>query len=112
MRSWSVPVTALCRQHLLGEHVEVHTMWSALLRGDGGYWKHPETQRWVGHLAALHARHEAHALEIGARGWNHRSPLVTEGIEDWGSTSTPPRIAGDVPVCDRCDVAGIERRVN
>ena len=97
MRSWSVPVTTLCRQHLLGEHVEVHTMWSALRRG---------------HLAALHARHEALAAEIASRGWNHRSPLLTDDIEDWGSTSTPPRIAGDVPVCDRCDVAGIERRVN
>lgn len=83
-------------------------MWSALLRGGGGYWKHPETQRWVGHLAALHARHEALAAEMAARGFNHRSPLLTDGIEDWGSASTPPRIAGDVPNCDRCDVAGIQ----
>ena len=29
-------------------------MWSALRRG-GGYWKHPETQRSIGHLAALKA---------------------------------------------------------
>ena len=84
-------------------------MWSALMRGGGGYWKHPETQRWIGHLAALHARHEALAEEIGARGWNHRSPLLTDAVQDWGSADRPPRIAGDVPKCANCQLDGVER---
>ena len=61
MRVWDVAPGLLCRQHLLGEHRELHGLWNILTkhRGVGGYSRHPETQRWVGRLAALHARHEA-----------------------------------------------------
>jgi hypothetical protein len=77
LRIWDVEPSRLCRQHLLGEHRELHGLWNILTRhgGTGGYSAHPETRRWVGKLAALHARHLALAEEMARRGYDHRSPL-------------------------------------
>lgn len=75
MRIWDVPPQALCRQHLLGEHRELHGLWNILTLGKKGYSQHPETVRWVGRTRALWLRHEALVAEMGRRGYNHASPL-------------------------------------
>ena len=75
MRIWDLPPSILCRQHLLGEHRELHGLWNVLTLGKSGYREHPETKRWVGRLAALHNRHEALVTEMERRGYKHKSPL-------------------------------------
>ncbi len=77
MRIWDVPPEALCRQHLLGEHRELHGLWNILTvhGARGGYARHPETLRWVGKTRALFERHAALVKELQRRGYNHRSPL-------------------------------------
>lgn len=75
MRIWDVPVEHLCRNHLLGEHRELHAVWNIITLGKKGYRTHPETRRWVGKLAALYRRHEQQVTEITRRGWRHASPL-------------------------------------
>lgn len=75
MRIWDLPPKILCRQHLLGEHRELHGLWNILTLGKRGYSQHPETLRWVGKSAALYARHEELVREMEARGYVHRSPL-------------------------------------
>lgn len=75
MRIWDVPPVMLCRQHLLGEHRELHAVWTVLTTGKTGYARHPETRRWEGRLAALYARHEAQVAEMERRGYRHGSPL-------------------------------------
>ena len=75
MRIWDIPVTKLCRNHLLGEHRELHAIWSILVQGKKGYSRHPETLRWKGKLAALYVRHTMLVKEMSARGYNHRSDL-------------------------------------
>lgn len=77
MRVWDVDPKLLCRQHLLGEHRELHGLWNILTKhkGKGGYAQHPETRRWVGKLPALHARHQALVEEMTRRGYNHGSDL-------------------------------------
>lgn len=77
MRVWDVDPKHLCRQHLLGEHRELHGLWNILTihGGTGGYSNHPETLRWVGKLKALFLRHEALVNEMTHRGYNHHSPL-------------------------------------
>lgn len=75
MRVWDLPPERLCRQHLLGEHRELHAIWAALTEGRTGYRRHPETLRWEGRLAALYLRHEALVAEMAARGYRHASPL-------------------------------------
>jgi hypothetical protein len=75
MRIWDVPPSLLCRQHLLGEHRELHGLWRILTEDRQGYAQHPETRRWRGKLAALYLRHEALTEEMARRGYRHASPL-------------------------------------
>ncbi|MFN7990742.1 MAG: pyrimidine dimer DNA glycosylase/endonuclease V [Candidatus Micrarchaeia archaeon] len=75
MRIWDIPPSKLCRQHLLGEHRELHAIWSVLVNNKKGYSRHPETLRWKGKLAALYLRHGKLVLEMERRGYSHNSPL-------------------------------------
>jgi hypothetical protein len=65
----------LCRQHLLGEHRELHGLWNILVGNRSGYSHHPETRRWQGRLHALFLRHDALVTEMLRRGCTHASPL-------------------------------------
>ena len=75
MRIWDIPPDRLCRNHLLGEHSELHAIWSILTMGKKGFANHPETLRWLGKLKALYLRHERIVQEMKKRGFNHKSPL-------------------------------------
>jgi hypothetical protein len=75
MRIWDIDPALLCDRHLLGEHRELHAIWSILTTGKRGYANHPETLRWRGRLAALYARHDAQVREMRCRGFRHASPL-------------------------------------
>jgi hypothetical protein len=75
MRIWDLPPEQLCRQHLLGEHNELHALWTVLTQNRQGYAHHPETLRWRGKLKALYLRHERLVQEMQGRGYRHRSPL-------------------------------------
>jgi hypothetical protein len=75
MRIWDLEPALLCDRHLLGEHRELHAIWSIITTGKAGYSHHPETLRWRGRLAALHARHDAQVAEMSRRGFRHASPL-------------------------------------
>jgi hypothetical protein len=75
MRIWDLPVGKLCTPHLLGEHAELHAMWSIITKNKKGYASHPETHRWKGKLRALYEVHEEMAAEMIKRGFNHKSPL-------------------------------------
>jgi hypothetical protein len=73
MRMWMVDPRLLCRQHLLGEHVELHMLAASLRlrRSVLGF--------LVGRLiapAAVGRRHAALSAEMARRGYNHRSPLA------------------------------------
>ncbi len=75
MRIWDIPPEKLCRNHLLGEHRELHALWTILTQEKKGYSNHPETLRWKGKLKALYLRHENLAKEMKRRGYRHNSFL-------------------------------------
>ncbi|MCM8756422.1 MAG: pyrimidine dimer DNA glycosylase/endonuclease V [Candidatus Omnitrophica bacterium] len=75
MRIWDIEPQNLCRKHLLGEHRELHAIWSIITKNKKGYSRHPETLRWKGKLKALFLRHENLVKEFKRRGYNHKSPL-------------------------------------
>ena len=75
MRVWDVSPGYLSDASLLGEHVEVHAVFSILAGGKAGYAHHPEVLRWKGRLAALHRRRAWLCAEMAVRGFVHRSPL-------------------------------------
>lgn len=75
MRVWDLPPGILCRQHLLGEHREIHCIFNVILRGRKGYCNHPEIKRWVGKLGALKNRHDLVVQEMKKRGYGHYSNI-------------------------------------
>jgi hypothetical protein len=75
MRIWDIAPKKLCRNHLLGEHRELHAIWAILTKNKKGYSRHPETLRWKGKLGALYIRHENLMEEMGKRGYVHKTPL-------------------------------------
>ena len=75
MRIWDIAPERLCRQHLLGEHRELHAMWTVITEHKKGYSNHPETKRWIGKLHALYVRHSALVKEMTKRGYAHHSDL-------------------------------------
>jgi len=75
MRIWDIKPKNLCDKHLLGEHRELHAIWSILTKNKKGYSKHPETLRWKGKLRALYIRHEQLVEEMKRRNFNHKSVL-------------------------------------
>lgn len=75
MRIWDIDPGFLNDQSLLGEHRELHGIFSILIHGKKGYSRHPETLRWQGHLPALAVRHGLLVAEMGLRSFRHHSPL-------------------------------------
>ena len=75
MRIWDIPPDKFCRNHLLGEHRELHAVWSIITNGKKAYANHPEITRWRGRLKALYLRHEELVREMKARGYKHHTPL-------------------------------------
>jgi hypothetical protein len=75
MRIWDIPPKKLCRNHFLGQHRELHAIWSILVLGKKGYAHHPETLRWKGKLKALYLKHLQIEREMKKRGYKHKSPL-------------------------------------
>lgn len=72
MRMWMISPALLCRKHLLGEHNELHMIAGSISRGKtlDGF-----VRNGLLEPTALLRRHEALALEMGARGYRHASPL-------------------------------------
>ncbi len=75
MRIWDLSAGYLNRQSLLGEHRELHGMYSILTNGKLGYARHPETLRWTHALSGLAVRHRQLAAEMRLRGYTDRTPL-------------------------------------
>lgn len=88
MRIWDISPARLCRSHLLGEHRELHAIWSILTENKKGYSSHPEVLRWKGKLNALYLRHEQLVSEMAKRGYIHKSPLDIELAEGAGKQNS------------------------
>ncbi len=78
MRIWDLEPEKLCRQHLLGEHRELHAIWCIITEDKKGYRNHPEVKRWEEKLCALYHRHEQLMDEMLKRRYRHNSPLDVE----------------------------------
>lgn len=81
MRMWMVEPSTLCRQHLLGEHRELHMLAGWLVRGK--YLGRLYTEKMVD-PAQMRRRHQALVAEMKRRGYKHQSPLPpTNGSSHW-----------------------------
>ncbi|MDD9302092.1 MAG: DUF1722 domain-containing protein [Desulfobacter sp.] len=79
MRIWDIDPGFLNAPSLLGEHRELHGLFSIHMNHKKGYSRHPETLRWKTALTGLFQRHEILVREMQLRGMNHKSPLEKPG---------------------------------
>ena len=107
MRQWFLPPRLLCRQHLLGEHLEHHMFVGNIKRGRSvrGYiQKNFLVPRY------LSDRHNEIVDEMRCRGYKHKSPLedVIPYLDTWmKGIKMNSQAIGDswcdlVSRCDRC----------
>lgn len=73
-----VDPSILCRKHLLGEHAECHMIEGTLRKGKSieGF-----LRKKLVDPSSLYRRHNELVQEIERRGYNHKSPLETEGLD-------------------------------
>lgn len=79
MRVWDIHPGYLSRQNLLGQHAEIHALYSVITGIKKGYASHPETRRWQNCPDRLRRIHDLTVQEMDLRGFNHGSPCG-EGI--------------------------------
>ena len=89
MRMWMVDPAKMCRQHLLGEHVELHMFVGTFRKG----------VRVEGYLSdnllepeSIQSRHDELANEMERRGFNHKSPLTFDPWDYLGQSLSPSQI--------------------
>jgi hypothetical protein len=88
----------MCRQHLLGEHVEAHMILGSLKRQKSiaGF-----VAKNCIEPARLQARHDELAAEMARRGMNHKSPLlVTTELEYLPAAHREARVDVDSALAD------------
>ena len=71
MRMWMVPPEMMCKNHLLGEHLEIHMFVGAINKNKNikGY------LNGLLEFDSIESRHNELAIEMIKRGYNHNSPL-------------------------------------
>jgi hypothetical protein len=72
MRMWMVPPRLMCRQHLLGEHLEIHMFLSTIKQHKKieGYLKNNCLEP-----RSLKQRHDDLVNEMTTRGYKHKTPI-------------------------------------
>lgn len=100
-RMWCVPPAILCRNHLLGEHKELHQLVGAIRKGR---WKVIEGHAKLGQVEtrSITARHEEIVQELLRRGYSHRSPLPDYPPTDIGRVDPTANLDDLTTRCGEC----------
>lgn len=101
MRMWMVDPKIMCRQHLLGEHLEIHMFVGTLKNNTSveGYKKKNLLE-----IKSLGSRHEELVNEMKRRYFNHNSPLDLSGIttDDETTIDSTKSLQDLLSRCSRC----------
>lgn len=106
MRMWLVDPRIMCRQHLLGEHVELHMLIGSLRKGTSvqGY-----IDDGLVDLLQIKSRHDELVVEMKRRGYNHKSPTKAYKTQvrkryhrNTGSVDTVANVRELARRCDEC----------
>jgi len=105
MRMWGVDPRIMCRQHLLGEHVEMHMLVGSLR-------KNISVQGYIDdglvNLHHIRSRHDDLVTEMIRRGYNHNSPLpaylryVRKYLNQMGKVDITANVRELASRCDEC----------
>jgi len=99
MRMWNVPTKMMCRQHLLGEHLETHMFHSSILQG----------RKITGFITnglvetdKIKERHDALVEEMISRGYNHKTPMEENNFPQQGRVDISKNINILINKCVNC----------
>jgi len=72
MRMWNVNPKLMCRNHLLGEHLECHMFIGTIIQNKSlsGY-----IEKGLVEVHNIIKRHDRLVFEMNKRGYNHKSPI-------------------------------------
>ncbi len=98
-RMWGIDPALLCRQHLLGEHNELHKLVGSIRAGHSieGY-----VERGQVDTARIERRHESLVAEMEQRGYNHASPISYEDTLKQGTIDEEANLRELSDRCPRC----------
>ena len=101
----------MCRQHLLGEHVEIHMFIGTINRGKTvqGY-----LEKGLLEVHNLYSRHQELVKEMKQRGYNHCSEVDPswEHAKKLGVVDREKNLAELIKRCPRCKQMYMEKRNN
>lgn len=104
MRMWMVHPSLLCRQHLLGEHSEIHKHRYNFVKGHNVHGRvHPVVQI---EPMSMQSRHDELVQEMTRRGYNHKSPYQQPDLSGYDETTTNARVDVQLSLNDlseRCE---------
>jgi len=95
-----VPPEWLCNQHLLGEHGEIHKHRHNFEKGHSIRGRLEPVV--LVEPASLAQRHNELALEMLARGMNHKSPFTQPDLSSYDDLQKYAKVDVDVSVTDLC----------
>lgn len=100
VRMWMIDPRAMCLQHLLGEHVEIHMVAGSLSKGrsiDGFI------RAGLVETHSLKSRHDAIVAELNRRGHNgHKTPLSYKGTKRRGRINRSESLRELMRRCPDC----------
>lgn len=99
MRIWGIDPKLLCRQHLLGEHRELHTMVGSIRKGIS-LTKYLETG--LIDTRMIKSRHTVIVGEMERRGYQHKSSLTYQDKIKSGFIDLGVNIQDLIDRCPRC----------
>jgi Pyrimidine dimer DNA glycosylase len=99
MRMWLVSPKLMCRQHLLGEHVEIHMLVGTIKRNKSvqGY-----VDNGLIDTSLIQSRHDELVKEMVSRGYNHKSELLYEDKLHIGTVDSSHSLAELARRCPNC----------
>lgn len=99
MRMWMVDPRAMCDQHLLGEHVELHMLTGTLLKNISvaGY-----VNTGLVETHNIEKRHAELVAEMERRGMKHKSPLPHVEVKSMGKVDREASLKEMARRCPAC----------
>lgn len=96
---WMVDPEIMCRQHLLGEHKELHQLVGHIDAGNLSVIKGHAEKNQID-TSKIQERHEALVEEMKRRGFNHDSPLDYKDELDIGEVNSEKNVQDLIERCD------------
>lgn len=101
MRMWMVPTEIMCRNHLLGEHLEIHMFVGCLKKGKSlkGY-----IDKGLVEISHILTRHHYLVEEMKRRGYNHKTPIgdYPIDIDNNGNVDIEKSLKDLLSRCENC----------